>query len=442
MERKTNMNEKKKCVLAALYTGADSQSREGFDRSVHELRALAEAADFEPQETFIQSLDKPNAGTYIGSGKIEEIRNYLSMTDVKLVIFDSQLSPIQLRNLSDALEVTVIDRTNLILRIFSDRAKTKEARLQVDYARLQYALPRLVGMHDELSRQGGTSGAMSNRGAGETKIELDRRKIEHQIHEIKKGLDVIEKERTTQRSRRMSAGIPRVSLVGYTNAGKSTLMNAMLKAYGDDPEKEVFEENMLFATLDTTVRKIDPGKNKMSFLLSDTVGFISNLPTTLVKAFRSTLDETKYANILLIVADLSDPEYRAELDVTIKTLEEIGAGEIPRIFVFNKADLAEGEHSENISYHGISEHDGRITMSAKNPDDIQRLVDEIEEMIGRSRKQVKLLIPYTDGKCLNALKNSSNLQILDYTESGTLCEGALSEEDYQRYKKYLSVDTD
>ncbi len=421
-------------VLVGLNLDQDTQK---FERSMREMKALAQAAYMDVKEVFTQTLPKMSAGYYIGTGKIEEIRAYLEMTGISTVLFDNQLSPIQLRNLSDLLDAEIIDRTNLILRIFSDRAQTKEARLQVDYARLQYALPRLVGMHRELSRQGGTSGAMSNRGAGETKIELDRRKIEHQIHEIKKGLDTIDKERATQRKQRISSGLPRIALVGYTNAGKSTILNQMLNLYGTDEEKKVFEKDMLFATLDTAVRKITPGKDRLPFLLSDTVGFISNLPTTLVKAFRSTLEETKYADILLIVSDLSDPEYRENLKVTMKTLEDIGAGEIPRIFVFNKADLVNETRSSAISVHGIQNEDRRITMSAKSPRDMERLINLIEDRINESRKECTMLIPYSDGGALNSLMNSSKLEILGYTEAGTKVHVFCKNEDYQRYKAYV-----
>lgn len=421
-------------VLVGLNIDGDTMK---FERSMKEMKALAEAAYLTVRETFTQALPKMSAGYYIGTGKIEEIRSYLEMTGISIVLFDNQLTPMQLRNLSDSLHAEIIDRTGLILRIFSDRARTKEARLQVDYARLQYALPRLVGMHDELSRQGGTSGAMSNRGAGETKIELDRRKIEHEIHEIKKGLEVVDRERVTQRKQRIHSGLPRIALVGYTNAGKSTILNQMLSIYGSDDEKKVFEKDMLFATLDTTVRKIVPGKDRLPFLLSDTVGFISNLPTTLIKAFRSTLEETKYADILLIVSDLSDPEYRENLKVTMKTLEDIGAGEIPRIFVFNKADLAGGTRSSSISVHGIQREDRRITISAKSQQDIEKLIDLIEDRINESRKECIMLIPYSDGAALNSMMNSSRLEILEYTENGTKVHVFCKADDYQRYRAYI-----
>ncbi len=427
-------------LTRTVLVGLNLSDNRNFETSLQEMKALAEAAYMTVEETFTQALPKMNAGTYIGSGKIEEIHAYLEMMDIHTVLFDNQLSPMQLRNLSNALGAEVIDRTNLILKIFSDRARTREARLQVDYARLQYALPRLVGMHEELGRQGGTSGAMSNRGAGETKIELDRRKIEHQIHEIKKGLEVVEKERLTQRKQRMNAGIPRIALVGYTNAGKSTIMNEMLKIYGTDEEKQVFEQDILFATLDTTVRKIVPNKDRLPFLLSDTVGFISNLPTTLVKAFRSTLEETKYADILLIVADLSDPQYRSNLDVTIETLEDIGAGDIPRIFVFNKVDKLSEERADQISYRKITPSDGRITISAKKPSDIERLIDLIETTVNASRIECTMLIPYAAGAALTGLMNSSELQILDYTESGTKVHVFCKQEDYNRYRDYVLAD--
>ena len=235
-----------------------------------------------------------------------------------MVVFDNGLSPIQLRNLSRDLDCPVMDRTTLILEIFSARAKTREAKLQVEVARLQYMLPRLVGLHDALSRQGGASGAMSNKGAGEKKLELDRRRLEQRLTTMRRELEKISGERETQRKKRAASGIPRVALVGYTNAGKSTVMNAMLSAYDGEGEKMVYEEDMLFATLDTTVRRITP-PDQNDFLLSDTVGYISNRPHSLVKAFRSTLEEVREADLLIQVIDYSDENYTEHIRVTEET---------------------------------------------------------------------------------------------------------------------------
>ena len=244
-----------KAVLVGLNVNDDRT----FDKAMREMNDLAEADGIEICETFSQNLPKMVTGFYIGSGKIEEIRAYLSMAeDIRLVLTVSQLTPVQQRNLSDALGVAVMDRTALILDIFARRARTREAILQVEYARLQYKLPRLAGMHDELSRQGGASGAMSSKGAGEKKLELDRRYIERRMADLRKELETVSRERDVQRSRRLRSGLPRVALVGYTNAGKSTIMNAMIDAGGEEGGQKVFEEDMLFATLDTTVRKITP----------------------------------------------------------------------------------------------------------------------------------------------------------------------------------------
>ena len=424
----------RRAALVGLNLGRSSAK---FEKSMNEMAALAEAAGLEIAAVFTQSLPHANTGYYIGSGKIAEIRAYLDMTGTDLVLFDNQLTPMQLRNLSNSFHCEVLDRTALILKIFAERARTREAALQVDYARLQYLLPRLAGMHDDLGRQAGASGAMSNKGAGEKKIELDRRHIEQQMAGLRRDLEEVDRERATQRKARMRSGLPRVSLVGYTNAGKSTILNGLLSLYGSDDEKQVFEKDMLFATLDTSIRRIEPGEGCKPFLLSDTVGFIDNLPTTLVKAFRSTLEETKYADLLLIVSDLSDPDYRDNLAVTIRTLEDIGAGGIPRIFIFNKADRLEEEKSSRVSIPILTEEDGRITMSAKSEADLALLVKTIEEKINENRRECTLLIPYTEGALLSRLKKDADMQVLNYLEDGTLVKAVLKEEDYGKLRGYF-----
>ena len=427
-------NMTRRAALVGLNLGRSSAK---FEKSMNEMAALAEAAGLEIAAVFTQSLPHANTGYYIGSGKIAEIRAYLDMTGTDLVLFDNQLTPMQLRNLSNSFHCEVLDRTALILKIFAERARTREAALQVDYARLQYLLPRLAGMHDDLGRQAGASGAMSNKGAGEKKIELDRRHIEQQMAGLRRDLEEVDRERATQRKARMRSGLPRVSLVGYTNAGKSTILNGLLSLYGSDDEKQVFEKDMLFATLDTSIRRIEPGEGCKPFLLSDTVGFIDNLPTTLVKAFRSTLEETKYADLLLIVSDLSDPDYRDNLAVTIRTLEDIGAGGIPRIFIFNKADRLEEEKSSRVSIPILTEEDGRITMSAKSEADLALLVKTIEEKINENRRECTLLIPYAEGALLSRLKKDADMQVLNYLEDGTLVKAVLKEEDYGKLRGYF-----
>jgi GTP-binding protein HflX len=354
----------------ALLLGVNLNDGEDFERSMEELASLAEACGMEVADQITQNLPRPHSALYMGKGKLEEIAVYLEHQSIDVLIFDRPLSPSQLRNLQGILDYPILDRTTLILEIFATRAQTREARLQVEYARLQYVLPRLVGMHKALSRQGGGSG-LANKGAGETKLELDRRKIEKRLSELRKELEKIERERETQRKQRKGSGIPRVALVGYTNAGKSTIMNRMLDKYTRDASKKVFEKDMLFATLDTTVRRISTGRGK-DFLLSDTVGFIHQLPAGLVKAFRSTLEEAKEADLLLHVLDYSDENYRTQRQVTEETLKELGAGNIPVIYVYNKADLCmDGQKLPVI-------RDDRIYMSAKKGQGIAELTEMIQ----------------------------------------------------------------
>ncbi|HSP23335.1 MAG TPA: GTPase HflX, partial [Planococcus sp. (in: firmicutes)] len=290
----------------AILVGVQLQQDLHFEYEMEELRNLAEACEVEVVGEVMQNLDRIHPATYVGKGKVEEIKAFYEEAEANLIIFNDELSPSQIRNLEEELECKVIDRTMLILDIFSRRAKTREAQVQVELAQLQYMLPRLVGLRASLGRQGGgSSGGFSNRGAGETKLELDRRKIEDQLSKLHKELEHIRAQRETQRKQRTRTGTPVVSLVGYTNAGKSTIMNGMLAKTGQGEEKKVFEKDMLFATLDTSVRKIVLEDHK-HFLLSDTVGFVSKLPHHLVKAFRSTLEEARNSDLLLHVVDVSN----------------------------------------------------------------------------------------------------------------------------------------
>ena len=315
--------------VKVLLVGVDIGEEADFEHSMEELESLAEAAEKEVVGQIVQRLDHVNKALYIGTGKVAEVRRLAEERGAQEVVFDNSLTPSQVRNLGKELELTVIDRTNLILDIFAIRAQTREAKLQVETARLQYMLPRLVGMYDALSRQGGASGSMSNKGTGEKKLELDRRKIEHRITELKKELEDVSRTRDVQRRKRQQSRTPQVALVGYTNVGKSTLMNLIAKS-------EVFAENKLFATLDTTVRKVV--FDNLPFLLSDTVGFIRKLPTELIESFKSTLDEVREADLLLHVVDISHPRFEDQIAVVKQTLQEIGAGDKPVYLVFNKID--------------------------------------------------------------------------------------------------------
>ena len=298
----------------------EEQTREYLD----ELAFLATTAGVEPMKQFTQKLDKPNPKTFIGTGKLMEIKEYMEENEIEMVIFDDELSPSQIKNIEKVINGRAIDRTNLILDIFAQRAQTAHAKVQVELAQYQYILPRLTGLWTHLERQ---KGGIGLRGPGETEIETDRRIIRDKIAHLKEQLKKIDRQMATQRKNR--GKMVRVALVGYTNVGKSTMMNLISKS-------EVFAENKLFATLDTTVRKVVV--DNLPFLLSDTVGFIRKLPTTLVESFKSTLDEVREADILLHVVDISHPNHEEQIEVVERTLSEIGCSDKPSYLIFNKID--------------------------------------------------------------------------------------------------------
>lgn len=311
-----------RAIFVSVITPANTE--EQVTEYLDELQFLAETAGAVGEKRFVQRVERPNSKTYVGSGKLEEIKAYIVENEIKLVIFDDELSPSQLRNLERELECRILDRTNLILDIFAQRAKTAYAKTQVELAQYQYLLPRLTRMWTHLERQ---RGGIGMRGPGESQIETDRRIILDKISRLKEQLRKIDKQMASQRGNRGS--MVRISLVGYTNVGKSTLMNLLAKS-------EVFAENKLFATLDTTVRKVVI--ENVPFLLSDTVGFIRKLPHQLVESFKSTLDEVREADILMHVVDISHPNFEEQIKVVKQTLQEIGAGEKPTFMVFNKID--------------------------------------------------------------------------------------------------------
>ena len=411
-----------------LLVGVNLNDDVDFLQSMEELGALAEACNMEVAGQVTQNLSAINKGLYIGTGKVREVRELAEELNVDIIIFDNALSPSQLRNLQKETEKPVMDRTSLILEIFSTRAKSREARLQVEVARLQYLLPRLVGLHDALSRQGGGSG-FSNKGSGEKKLELDRRKIEYRLSELKKELEEVSKERDTQRKQRQNAGIARVALVGYTNAGKSTIMNIMVDEYLKEDTKKVLEKDMLFATLETTVRKITAHDNR-SFLLSDTVGFISKLPHNLIKAFRSTLEEVKTADLLLHVIDFSDPHYKEHMRTTSETLKELEAGEIPVIYVYNKADLVPG-------YEALPKvEENCIYMSAKKRAGLKELTELIFRTVSGDHVECSMLIPFSEGAVVSYLTSHAAVLSTEYTEEGTLLTVRCGQADYGKFKKF------
>lgn len=413
-------------IEKALLVAVNVNNQKYFLNSVEELRNLTYACNMDVLDVAIQNLESVNNATYIGTGKVKEIKEQAKYLKADLIIFNNELSPSQLRNLQKDLSLPILDRTGLILQIFSKRAQTKEAKLQVEVAKLQYMLPRLVGLHSSLGRQGSGAG-LSNKGSGEKKLELDRRRIEDKITELNKELKNIENERDVQRKQRKKKGIPLVSLAGYTNAGKSTLMNALVDIYKNDESKKVEEKNMLFATLDTSVRNITL-PDKKEFLLSDTVGFISELPHSLVKAFRSTLEEIKQADLILEVVDFADENYKQHIEVTNKTLKELGADKIPLVYVYNKSDLVLEKLPK------IEEN--AIYMSASNKIGIEELINIIKSKIFSNFIKTKLLIPYNRSDIVAYFNSNSNVVRTEYINEGTLLFVECKVEDYNRYKEF------
>ncbi len=388
--------------------------------SLEELSRLADTAGAEAYAKVIQVKDSYDPRTLIGSGKVKEIAELVKNSGAELVIFDEELSPAQIRNLeNDIGDVTVIDRSMLILDIFALHATSGEGKLQVELAQLKYTAPRLVGKGLALSRQGGGIGS---RGPGESKLETDRRHLHEKTVALEARLKELESNRAVMRAQRDRSGLTKIALVGYTNAGKSTLLNCMT---GSD----VLSENKLFATLDPTTRKFDLPSGE-SALLTDTVGFIRKLPHHLVKAFKSTLDEVRYADILLLVLDISDPEVDEHIAVTESVIEELGAGDKPKVYVFNKADEADGELSS-------AQHADFAVVSAKTGAGIEKLLLKIEEIIHRARRAVKMLIPYTKQSLVSGIYNAYTVNECEYTDDGILIEAVLDGRGLGYYKDFI-----
>ncbi|WP_242315933.1 GTPase HflX [Bacillus cereus group sp. BfR-BA-01355] len=410
----------------AVLVGVNVGNEDDFAYSMEELTNLAEACDVEVIGQVTQNLQRVNPSHYIGKGKIEEVAAYVQEIDANMVIFNDELSPSQIRNLEEDLDCKVIDRTILILDIFAQRAKTKEAQLQVEVAHLQYMMPRLIGLRESLGRQSGGVGT-KNKGVGEKKLELDRRKIEEQISVLNKDLEALVAQRQTQRKQRKKTEIPVVALVGYTNAGKSTTMNAMLEIYNGTEEKQVFEKDMLFATLETSVRNIDLPDNK-SFLLIDTVGFVSKLPHHLVKAFRSTLEEVAEADLLIHVVDYANPNYEQLIDITNETLKKIGVENIPTIYAYNKSDMVDVEIPKV--------QEDRVYLSAKKHVGIEELVEMIRSHIYKEYTKCEMLIPYDQGQVVSYFNNHAHVLSTSYENEGTKLEIECKTSDYEKYKHF------
>ena len=402
------------------------QRDEDISYSMEELKGLAEAAGAEVLGSMVQNLEKPNTATLIGKGKVEELAEMVKNMEADTVIFNDELTGMQLRNLEDAAGVRVIDRTILILDIFASRASSKEGKLQVELAQLQYRMPRLTGFGKSLSRLGGGIGT---RGPGEKKLETDRRHIEKRMYDIKSELAQIKNTRGVQRARREKSEIPVVALVGYTNSGKSALMNRLL-SMTEKEDKAVFEKNMLFATLDTQQRSVTLDTNHQ-FILVDTVGFVSKLPHSLVDSFKATLEEVAYADLLLHVVDSSYENHDFHIEVTNKVLEEFGAGDKEKIMVFNKIDLVE-DPSSVLPVAG----EDNIYISAKYGRNIDGLVDLIKSKIFKDLVRAKLLVPYSRGDISSYICEKAGVFEMEYKDSGTWFDVELKSADYQRLKEY------
>ncbi len=390
------------------------------DRSMEELSALAEANHMEVVAQVSQKRDAIDVATVLGEGKVEEARLLCQNLQVETAIFDGELSGSQIRNLEQALDVEVIDRTMLILEIFSSRAITNEGKVQTELATLRYRLPRLTGLGQSLSRQGGggAGGGGARRGAGESKLEYDRRHLRRRIDALSLRLKELEARRGENRRARQKSGVPVISLVGYTNVGKSSLLNRLC---GSD----VLEANMLFATLDPTARKLTLPSG-LAVVVVDTVGFVSRLPHHLVQAFQSTLEETSYSDIIIKVADASDPQRETQLAVTSEVLSQLGCDDIPQIVVYNKCDMA-----ANSFYPDV------FLTSAKTGFGIEELLLELDRRLSDRMRAVQVLLPYDQLGLAGPMRQRGSVTMEEYREDGVYLEGIVKTSDFHIYQPYL-----
>ena len=408
-----------RAVLVGLNADCFTKAQTATDETLEELDALLETAGGFCTGKVLQNRHTPDAHSFIGEGKAEEVRMLVEATASTMVIFDNELSPGHIRALEEILGVTVLDRSALILDIFAQRAKTKEGRLQVELAQYQYLLPRLSGMGKSLSRQGGGIGT---RGPGETKLESDRRHIRERITRLQHELEQVRQVRSVQRERRMKNSVPVVAIVGYTNAGKSTLLNQLTGA-------GIPANNRLFDTLDTTSRQLTVSDN-LDVVLSDTVGFIAKLPHHLVDAFRATLEELEYADLLLHVIDASDPNREEHIEVVDKLIAKLAKPGTKVLRCYNKADLVEPTE--------IPIGEDVVKMSARHGYGMPELLQDIENALGHSRHHVVLTLPYSQGGLVDTLHKNAQVKGVEYTGEGIVVETVLDPILYGRLKDYIT----
>ena len=419
MESNFEKEVQERAVLVGLNADCFTKEQTATDETLEELEALLETAGGFCTAKVMQNRHTPDSHSFIGEGKAQEVRMLAEATESTMVIFDNELSPGNIRALEEIIGLPVLDRSALILDIFAQRARTKEGRLQVELAQYQYLLPRLSGMGSSLSRQGGGIGT---RGPGETKLESDRRHIRERIHRLEEELEQVRQVRSVQRERRMKNSVPVVAIVGYTNAGKSTLLNKLTGA-------GIPANNRLFDTLDTTSRQLKVSDN-LDVILSDTVGFIAKLPHHLVNAFRATLEELEYADLLLHVIDASDPNREEHIAVVDKLIAQLARKETPVLRCYNKADL--------VAKEDIPTGQDIVATSAAMGQGMDQLLAAIENALGHARHHVTLCLPYSMGGQVETLHNNAQVKSVDYTADGIEIEAVLDDILYGRLKDYIT----